>query len=490
MNIKKSSILFIVIPLVLAAFTHLWNPVGFPDVFYDEGVYMYRAMHVLSGGGLQVDYFHDHPFFGQLFLAGALSLTGYPNSLHPTTDANSVQMLYLVPRVLMGILAIFDTLLIYKISERRYSKNIALLASVLFAVMPITWLTRRILLDSILLPFLLTSILFAVYAKDSQNKKLLVILSGVFLGITLFTKETMVTMIPLVAILVYQNTKNRKMLGLWLIPVILIPMIWPLQSIQDNQFRLWISDILFQAHKQNNNFVNTLENFFFFDPVLLILGLAGILYAILKKDSVILLWFVPFLVFLVSVGYIQYFYWIPALPVLCIAAAKFIMDLSTKAKENVRRTIPYVIISCIGIFGLTMSFFLVTSNVSGQYDAAAYVLQNVHNSNVPNDENNITIVSSPIYSWIFQYVYHMTDVLPDYRTLLFYPAPTNHVLLISDLHFKSNLNSGKQLSDLYNNTITVKKFRGGVLDEDLGQYPFTSMTANYEGSEIEIRETK
>ena len=259
---------------------------------------------------------------------------------------------------------------------------------------------------------------------------------------------------------------------------------------QDNQFHYWVNDLLYQAHRQNNNFVNIVENFLFFDPVLLILGLAGILYAILKKDSVILLWFVPFLVFLVSIGYSQYFYWIPVLPVLCIAAAKFIMDLAAKAKEDVRRTIPYVIITCIGIFGVTMTFFLITSNVSSQYDAAAYVLQNVHNSNIPNDKNNTTIVSSATYSWIFKYVYHIPDVLKDYRSLLFHPLTTNHVILIADLHFKSNLNSGKQLSDLYNNTTMVKKFRGGVLEANLAQYPFTSMTANYEGSEVEIRTSK
>ena len=178
------------------------------------------------------------------------------------------------------------------------------------------------------------------------------------------------------------------------------------------------------------------------------------------------------------------------MPVLCIAAAKFVIDLTKKTRESIQHTIPYVIIACLGIFGLTMSFFLITSNVSSQYDAAAYVLQNVHNSNIPNDEKNITIVSSAAYSWIFMYVYHMTDVLPDYRTLLFYPIPINHVLLIADLHFKSNVNSGKELQDLYNNTVIIKKFRGGVLDKDLGAYPFTNMAANYEGSEIEIRESK
>lgn len=486
-KIKHTSILFLVIPLVLSAFTHIWNPVGFPDVFYDEGIYMYRAMHMLAGEGLQAGYFHDHPFFGQIFLAGTFALVGYPNSFHPTTNVHSVEMLYLVPRVLMGMLAVADTFLICKISERRYSKNVALFASVLFAVMPITWLTRRILLDSILLPFLLTSILFAVYAKDSQNKKLLVILSGIFFGITLFTKETMFVMIPLVTFLIYQGT-SRRMLAVWFIPAMLIPLIWPIQSIQDNQFHTWIGDILYQVHRQNNNFGNILADFYRFDPLLLVLGFAGIVYAAVKKDWMILLWFIPFLVFLGIIGYVQYFYWIPVLPVLCIAAAKLIIDVTQHAKEDVRHKLPFVILSCIGIFGLVMTSFLITTNVSAQFDATAYVLQNVHNSDAPYDEKNTTIVSSAVYSWIFKYVYHIVDVLPDYRYVLFYPLPTDHVLLVSDLHFKANINAGKQLQDIYNYTTSVKKFRGGVLEEDLGKYPFTNMAFNYEGSEIEIRE--
>jgi hypothetical protein len=263
-------------------------------------------------------------------------------------------------------------------------------------------------------------------------------------------------------------------------------MIWPLQSVSDNQFHNWVADLLYQVHRQNNNFGNIMENFLVFDPVVLILGLAGIGYAILKKDSVILLWFLPFLGFLVLVGYSQYFYWIPVLPVLCIGASKFVLDLGEKAKQDVRHKVPYVIIICIGGFGFAMTCFLITSDVSAQYDATAYVLQTVHN-NDPNEKNNTTIVSSAAYSWIFKYVYHIPDTMKDYRTIMFRPIPTDHVVLIVDLHFKSNMNSGKQLSDLYYNTTMVKQFKGGVLDEDLGKYPFTSMNANYEGSEVEIR---
>jgi hypothetical protein len=41
---------------------------------------------------------------------------------------NSIEMLYLVPRVLMDILAVVDTFLVYKMAERRYNRNVAVIA--------------------------------------------------------------------------------------------------------------------------------------------------------------------------------------------------------------------------------------------------------------------------------------------------------------------------------------------------------------------------
>jgi 4-amino-4-deoxy-L-arabinose transferase-like glycosyltransferase len=82
-----------------------------------------------------------------------------------------MEMLYMVPRVLMGLLAVLDTFFIYKIGEYRYDKRVAFIASFLFAAMPLTWLTRRILLDSIQLPFILLSILFAVYYNKRNSEQ-------------------------------------------------------------------------------------------------------------------------------------------------------------------------------------------------------------------------------------------------------------------------------------------------------------------------------
>jgi len=76
----RRTLFLLIIPVSLSAFTHLWNPVGFPDIFYDEGIYMRRAMHVSEGSGPQESTtYYDHPFFGQLIISGFLYLVEYQN---------------------------------------------------------------------------------------------------------------------------------------------------------------------------------------------------------------------------------------------------------------------------------------------------------------------------------------------------------------------------------------------------------------------------
>jgi len=83
---------FILIPLLLATFIHLVNPIGFPDIFFDEGIYMRRAMNMLDTGNPQESYLYDHPYFGQIVLAGILQITNYPPS-DTSTDPDSLQNL-------------------------------------------------------------------------------------------------------------------------------------------------------------------------------------------------------------------------------------------------------------------------------------------------------------------------------------------------------------------------------------------------------------
>lgn len=489
MNFKKidNGIFFLSLILVVSAFTHLWNPIGFPDIFFDEGVYMRRAMHVLDGLGPQEAYFYDHPFFGQLFLAGALAITGYPDSLNPKPDTESIAGLYLVPRIIIGLLAVLDTFLIYKISEKQFNKKVALGASLLFAVMPITWLLRRILLDSILLPFLLSSILLAICSKDSKNKSSLVLFSGVLMGLAIFTKIPVFTMIPLIAVIIYlNNNKSSKLLGLWFIPVILIPLIWPAQSIVTGQFDLWLKDVLWQTQRQSGGLLFITGSFLQIDPVLFILGVAGFVFAARRRDFFILLWLVPFLVFLSVIGYAQYFHWIPILPAFCISAAVLIVESLQRVKKiKLQKFLPYAVVSGIGIFGFVSTTLLITTNVSSsQFEATAFVLQYL------KDGDDTTTLASPVYSWIFRDVFKKENVLLDYSIILFEPIKTEKILLMSDQHFQIDIARGKQLQDVYNVTRTIKTFESDVINYDLSKYPYTSLGVNYEGSHIEIRINK
>jgi hypothetical protein len=295
---------------------------------------MQRAMQVLEGEGLHEPtsifaHFYDHPFFGQLFLAGMLAVTDYPPDTSTTSvSVSSIEALYSVPRLFMGLLAVIDTFLVYRIAEHRYNNNVAFIAAVLFAVMPITWILRKILLESLLLPILLLSILFALHKKDSsihfklnnvdrniwrgkiENQGIIfpLLLSGIFLGLSIFTKIPAFAMIPLIGYLICigsstnrsndkkNNSHNRidvSKLGIWFIPVILIPLIWPIYSISIGEFDLWLKDMIWNAQREYNydnwpigsSLLNSLSYIFQIDPVIFLLGCASIVFSYIKTNS-------------------------------------------------------------------------------------------------------------------------------------------------------------------------------------------------------------
>ncbi len=488
MNVKldcnKYHLLIISI-LIVSAFSHLWNVAGFPDVFFDEGVYMRRAMHVLNGLGPQEGGFYDHPFFGQIFLAGILGSIGYPHSLNPSGDANSISMLYVVPRIIMGLLAVADTFLIYKIAGKRYGQKVALVSAALFAVMPISWVFRRILLDSILLPFLLMSICAALHSKDSKHSILLVLLSGVCVGLAVFTKIPAFTMIPLVGgIVFFGNTKRFKLLVLWLLPVILIPLLWPVQSIEAGQFNYWIHDVFyFQTHRVGGSDLNLItKSFMQMDPALFWLAAVGIGFAAIRRDYLVLGWFVPFVVFLYAIGYNQYYYWIPVIPVMCIAAAVLIVRLFEKIpREKIARMGTIFLVLGVCTFGMIGLVKIITTDMtSAEYAAASFVV------NRPTD-NDTSILASPIYTWIFSDVFHKKNVPLDYSLLLYEPVNTTKVVLVADPHFIVDIKRGKQIADLYNSTQLVATFYNDISKYDTDHYPYRSMYFTTEGKYIEIR---
>ena len=523
-----------IIPLALSSFTHLWNPSGFPIFHIDEGFYMEWTMDILKVLDpvhyVTVQNYYFHPYFGPLSLAGMLGIAGYPDSLNHSADAHSVEMVYFVPRILMGILVVIDTFLIYKICDRRYNRNVAFVASLLFAVMPITWLLRFVSLDNILLPFLLSSILFAVYTREStsafknknkivknSNKVLLVIISGVLLGLAIFTKETAFIMIPLVGFLIFtNNNKSWKMLGLWFVPVILLPLIWPASLFFAGHFDDWLNNIQFQTHRVSKPLVDSIVAMFKADPILMTLAFVGIGLAALRRDLFVLLWTIPFIIFFSVINFVSMLHLIVILPVLCISAGMLILDISYKINNRYQKTISkifvdeysrkrkvrftikkyllptfksspgiigLIIISAVAIFGLTSTVMLVSLNLNSPYFEAVALLTNYlpdKKSTAANYQNIVTVVSRDNdYIWIPEYVFGKDQHV--YQSYFWNkPIKAGKYLLVVNDQFKNlmskNDERAKRLHILYNNTVARATFESNSDYHDLYKYPYTSIS--------------
>jgi hypothetical protein len=500
---------------------------------------MRRAMELMEGLGLQVPplsneyHTYDHPYFGWIFLALVLKLIGYPSLLNPSVgDLSSIQDLYLVPRALMGLIAVVDTLLVYKISEHRYNRNVAFVASVLFAVMPMTWLLRRILLDSILLPFLLSSIFFAIKFKESvdSNKKHdcqieLAVLSGIFMGIAIFTKIPAFTFLPLLLYLVTINDRSKnwrskvKILAILSIPIVLIPAIWPLYAIEYGQFDEFLEGIETQSTRNSKPLFEPTISILEIDPVLIIIGSIGGIYTTVRKDLFFVLWVFPYILFLYFINYSQYIHIVLLFPVFCITAAILLDSLSTKLAfllvqiQNVRSTlrtdrklklqrqitdfldeprsrrhpaegssapskvnsslsankISMIIISIVGIFGLVITTTLISADINKSFFEAYasfvdYLPQNSEVTMMAPQKWGI------YFLWIPKYIFDKEiTFLKDGSNEI---PQTSKIISIGSEHNASAITADSILNKI------IGRVSNTARDYDWNKYPYSNMRYN------------
>jgi len=511
----------ILIPLILSGFTHLWNPAQFPSFHVDEGVYIRRALFSMNGLGLldpdssfdhpqDTTSAYDHPFFGQIFLAGIFKILDFPTLLKPLSDTSSVESLFAVPRLIMGAIALADTFLIYKISERRFNATVALFSSLLFAVMPSTWFTRRVVLDSIMLPFILTAILLVLEIKIRPKFiNILSLLSGISLGLAIFTKIPSFTMIPLLVFLIFQIVERKSILSknslkkvsLFLIPVVLIPLIWPTYALLSGDINQWFEGVIWQATSRQSDdktLFDVLNSFMRTDPVLLILGLIGIVYLTLRREFIGVIWILPYFIFLYLVGWVNHFHLILILPILCIAVAKIIYDLPfivriARKKTRIARkktVISSGIMVAIVLFGLTSTSILISTDLSYVHIKTASYIGNeiiLQNSNM-NDNNKttpsgdkITVITGPIYSWIYKYAFDNEHTFSHIRDTQ--PIKTEKIILLVDplynrLTLRSEAENETQLarlSNIYNNTEIAALIAKLPATYSKKNYPFTGI---------------
>jgi hypothetical protein len=252
------------------------------------------------------------------------------------------------------------------------------------------------------------------------------------------------------------------MVGIWFIPVVTIPLIWPAYAISLNEFDQWWEGMYWQTHRQSAGILlesdrqHTLTNIIIKDflqmPVLFALGFSGLVFAALKKDFFLLLWALPFLAFLYFIGFVSTFHIIPLIPVLCISAARFIEGLSNKVSyKQIKEVLPFFIITAILIFGLidvTKQFTM--RNNDNKLAASAFLIRYLQNNNDPN----IIMIANDVYSWIPKYVFHLDKdyMIPEIDP--FEIPKAKKVVLVLDQAFKGvllgNDEPGERLRKVYN----------------------------------------
>ena len=490
--------------ILVSSFFHLWNLDGFPSIYRDEDHYLRKAMYILEGEGLQEDsddlisyqsHKYDHPYFGQLFLGGVLKLIGYPDSLSPKVgDVHSIEMLYLVPRVIMGLLAVVDTFLIYKIGQVRYNKNIGLLSAAIFAVIPITWILRRIWLEPIQLPFILLSILFAIYTNKKptkaslakylyQEKLITSIFSGIFLGIAIFTKIPAFLFIPLVAFLILSmNKQNLKYLGLWSIPVIFIPFIWPANALYLGEFDEWLNDLTWQSERTNNGVFVAFQKLFIIDPIFLAISILSVGLAAIRKDLFILLGVLPFIIFCYLIGYVSYWHLLPIIPFLALSISLMIFDLTNRFLHARYNTLFLLIFT----FSIIIPSFIISTNLitSSNNDFHLNVIsaisKEVNNFNLKNNNSNnfgstdsdqnikknnnkLTVLGTNYWLWIPKYILDSGENIYK-NNFLANDIQSNNILLVAGENFIKTMtraNNTKdnvmQLKEIYSESDLISK---------------------------------
>jgi len=513
--------LIICIPIALSCFTHLWNPIGFPPIYIDEGHYLRRTLQVLDGLGPQeslsvYEFPFDHPYFGQLFLAGFLSAIGYPNSLNPSVETAeiSVKMLYEIPRLIMGILAIIDTFLIFKIGERQYGRRVGFISSTLFAVMPVTWFLRMIVLENIMLPFLLSSILLLTYMtktnsteeevgayKTKRRNLLLLLLAGVLFGLASFTKESAVTFIPALGYLVFtrlnQASYSRlKNVAIWLVPVIIFSSIWPFYSVTTNQLGEWIEGVLYQAEREERGLGTPLLDLLQIDPLFAILSVIAMFFAIFKvivlKDRELFLffWIVPYFLFLFLLGgAVKYFHFIILVPVLSIEIALFIIFVSRSIRWKKLTVMPFVILAVIASIGFASTVIMISSDLTSTYfDMYAFIIRTLP----PSGDDSAEVVTmvgkhwARSFYWIPKYVFDQDIGFEVVDPILFpkYTTKADKVLLLLDRSVLSEIRDKEKQEDyinqirvLYDNSSLKQRFRENWTEPDsaASSYPYTSI---------------
>jgi hypothetical protein len=246
-----------------------------------------------------------------------------------------------------------------------------------------------------------------------------------------------------------------------------------------------------------------MDFFFDNDPLLLILGLSGLIFAAFKRDYFVLLWAIPFLLFLYIQDWVTYFHLAPIIPVLCLAAAVMLKQLfhkKNRTRHIIHKLIPYSIIGSVIIFGFISSFMLISTNVSYGYSRLyAFVVDYLphYSANglyANNDSTKSVVVGrywTELFVWIPKYIFDKdTEYIKENNDNISSLLHENrNIIFLADRNIADSIEKGEEiLKVLYNSTDPILTIDDKGIDEfNRSSYPYNNLNANRDIGAVTVR---
>ena len=434
----------------VALLVHLPNLLNYPAWFFDEGAYLTFSNQWQKTGQLT---YYGHPF-GALAILAILFAVANPTG-------------YLIPRILMVVFSAADGVLLYKIAKLAYSRTEAfpLVASMIYVATPLSArYLRLVVVDNFMALFLLLSLLLIMSKPRAQ------VYSALLYGGALVSKQTALFFLPALLIVFWRQKKPISQIILWLMFSALIPLIWAIYGVYEIGFSGLLSSQFGLTGLGGERAVNAvtliIQRITSRDPFIF-LGLAGILWAIYKRDSIVAFPIAYLASFVILFLKISTVYLIPALPFFSILGAILLFDLLDRlprisAIPRLRTVLFGIIILSLIISSLVL---VIPQNPAvAQQDAVTYLA----------GQDSPSVIVSYTYMWIFQQNYPRITIYDRYsvpwnqltnKTIYLIVDFPGDLVTINGIPQYHQLYTSNQTTIVWNETIsgyTVQVLRGTV----------------------------
>lgn len=260
-------------------------------------------------------------------------------------------------RLWSPIFGVLSCVVVFYFGKRLYNRVVGLLAVlVLSTFFTFFSFARHAMLDVPFIFFMLTSIFFFVLNEEKKENTHYILLSGLFFGLALLTKQTTALLIPLIVapylVLTRKSIKSlfTRKFALFLGIGILIISPWLVYMILQYGARFWYVFLLYnnvmrsisplEGHAGDSlfyfNYLITRENILWVAILPLAVGFS-VFKAFRKRnnqDILFVIWIVVILLVFTIAQTKLFWYILPAFPAFAIVIADFLYNLSKKLKKR------------------------------------------------------------------------------------------------------------------------------------------------------------